>query len=151
MVQNPCMTHEDEYTMVDDVAGPGEPGDHHHLVDYQTQELVSRLWSAYLAANREGTTDDGSVPALRRVSYSLDSEAFAGDQLQRGIKAVARTRRGFTCEAARWHKNDGRFVHRAEIVTVWVKPGAGAVEVPADFWANVEKMEGREIPIAERG
>ena len=35
--------HEDTYTLVEDVVGPGEPGDDHHLVDYQTQELVSRL------------------------------------------------------------------------------------------------------------
>ena len=34
--------------------------------------------------------------------------------------------------------------------TVFVEPGKGAVGVPDDFWAAVEKMEGRSIPIAER-
>jgi len=145
------MAHEDEYTMVEDVVGPGEPGDHQHLVDYQTQELVSRLWSAYLAKNRAGMSTTGAQPAMRRVTYSLDNEAFAGDELQRGIKAVSRTRRGFTCDAALWHKGDGRYVHRAELVTVWVEPGKGAVEIPDDFWRNVEAMEGREIPVTERG
>src|SRR5438876_1005111 len=140
------MAHEDEYTMVEDVVGPGEPGNHHHLVDYQTQELVSRLWSAYLAKNRQGLPMADAQAAMRRVTYTLDNEAFAGDELQRGIKAVSRTRRGFTCQAALWHKADGRYVHRAEIVTVWVEPGKGAVEIPEDFWANVEGMEGNEIP-----
>src|SRR6188768_4174084 len=46
--------HEDTYTIVEDVTAPGEPGDDHHLVDYQTQELVSRLWTKYLAQVREG-------------------------------------------------------------------------------------------------
>lgn len=144
------MAREGEYTLVEDVLAPGEPGSHYHLVDYQTQELVSTLWSKYLAVNRQGLDPAGTQPAMRRVTYSLDSEAVPGDELQRGIKAVSRTRRGFTCEAALWHKADGRFVHRAEIVTVWVEPGTGAVEIPADFWAKVEETEGREIPVTER-
>ncbi len=143
------MAHEDEYTMVDDVVAPGHPGDGHHLVDYETQELVSRLWSIYLAKCREGTSG-AATPAMRRVSYSLDNEAFAGEQLQRGIKVASRTRRGMTFEAALWHADDGRYVHRAELVTVWVEPGKGAVEIPEDFWRNVEALEGREIPITAR-
>ena len=141
---------EDEYTIVEDVAGPGEPGDHHHLVDYQTQELVSRLWSRYLADARRDLAPGPVVQAMRRVSYSMDSEAFAGDSLQRGIKVLTRSRRGCTFAAALWHKADGRMVHAAEIVTVFIEPGKGSVEIPADFWAAVEKMEGRSIPVAER-
>ena len=38
-----------DYTIIEDIVSPGEPGDAHHLVDYQTQELVSTLWSKYLA------------------------------------------------------------------------------------------------------
>jgi acyl-CoA thioesterase FadM len=144
------MAHDGEYTLVEDVVGPGEPGNEHHLVDYETQELVSRLWSAYIAKNREGTSMGGTQPAMRRVTYSLDNEAFAGDELQRGIKVISRTRRGFTCEAALWHQSDGRYVHRAELVTVWVEVGNGAVPIPEDFWRNVEAMEGKEIPVMER-
>jgi acyl-CoA thioesterase FadM len=142
--------HEDEYTIVEDVTGPGEPGDDHHLVDYQTQELVSTLWSKYLAQARQDLAPSPVVPALRRVSYSLDSEAFAGQPLQRGIRAVGRSRRSSTFAAGLWHAADGRMVHSAEMVTVFVEPGQGAVEVPDDFWAAVEKIEGRAIPVAER-
>jgi hypothetical protein len=41
-------------------------------------------------------------------------------------------------------------VHRAEMVTVFVEPGAGAVPVPDEFWAAVERIEDRSIPISER-
>jgi acyl-CoA thioesterase FadM len=141
---------EDEYTIVEDVIGPGEPGDAHHLVDYQTQELVSLLWSKYLAKAREGLPVSTVSPAMRRVTYSLDNEAFAGQALQRGIRVEGRSRRSCSFAAGLWHADDGRIVHSAEIVTVFVEPGKGAVEVPEDFWSAVEEIEGRRIPISER-
>ncbi|MGE0880011.1 MAG: hypothetical protein AB7L13_22115 [Acidimicrobiia bacterium] len=141
---------EDEFTIIEDVVGPGDPSDHHHLVDYQTQELVSRLWSKYLADCRQGNAPTAAGPIMRKVSYTMDNEAFAGSKLQRGIKCVSRTRRGCTFVGGLWHADDGRMVHSSEIVTVWVEPGKGAVEIPADFWANVEKLEGRTIGITER-
>ena len=142
--------YEDKYTLVEDVIGPGEPGDDHHLVDYQTQELVSRLWTKYLAQVREGLAPSAVGPVMRRASYSLDNEALAGQPLQRGIRVAGRTRRSCTFEAALWHPDDGRMVHAADIVTVFVEPGKGAVEIPDDFWAGVEALEGRTIPITER-
>jgi acyl-CoA thioesterase FadM len=139
----------DDYTIVEDITAPGEPGDTHHLVDYQTQELVSTLWSTYLARARHALAPTSVIPAMRRVSYSLDNEAFAGQPLRRGIKVVGRSRRSCTFASALWHPSDGRMVHAAEIVTVFVEPGKGAVEIPADFWAAVEAMEGRAIPVPE--
>jgi acyl-CoA thioesterase FadM len=141
--------HEDQFTIVEDITAPGEPGDHHHLVDYQTQEMVSTLWSKYLARARQDLSPSPVTPAMRRVSYSLDNEAFAGQTLQRGIKVVGRSRRSCTFAAALWHTSDGRMVHSAEIVTVFVEPGTGAVAIPDDFWAAVERIEGRAIPVAE--
>lgn len=142
--------HEEEFTIIEDVVGPGDGATHYHLVDYQTQEIVSTLWSKYLADARAELAPSPVVPAMRRVSYSLDNEAFGGDELQRGIRAVSRSRRSCTFAAALWHKGDGRMIHSSEIVTVFVEPGKGAVEVPADFWAAVETIEGREIAVTER-
>ena len=143
--------HDDEYTIIEDVtAGEGPGGAQHHLVDYQTQELVSTLWSKYLAKAREGLSPTSVTPAMRRVSYALDNEAHGGDALQRGIRAVGRSRRACTFNAGLWHAGDGRMVHSAEIVTVFVDPQKGSVEIPEDFWAAVEKIEGRSIPVAER-
>jgi len=139
-----------QFTIIEDVVAPGNPGDTHHLVDYQTQELVSALWSKYLAQARQGLAPSPVVPAMRRVSYSLDNEAFAGQPLRRGIKVISRSRRSCTFAAGLWHRDDGRLIHSAELVTVFVEAGKGAVEIPADFWAAVEKIEGRAVPITER-
>ena len=141
---------EDEYTIVEDVVGPGEAGDHHHLVDYQTQEIVSTLWSKYLAKARAGLAPSPVIPAMRRVSYSLDNEAFAGQALQRGIRVVGRSKRSCTFAAGLWHAADGSMVHSAEMVTVFIEPGKGSVGVPEDFWEAVEAIEGRSIPVTER-
>ena len=142
--------HEDRFTIVEDLIAPGEPGDDHHLVDYQTQELVSKLWSVYLARTREGLEPTPVSQAMRRVSYSLDSECKAGQALRRGIRVLSRSRRACTFEAGLWHADDGRMVHLAEMVTVFVDPEKGSVEIPADFWAAVVRIEGRPIAIAER-
>ena len=142
--------HEDRFTIVEDLVAPGDPASNHHLVDYETQALVSKLWSAYIARAREGLARTPAIPAMRRVSYSLDNECLPGQPLQRGIRAASRSRRACTFEAGLWHADDGRMVHLAEMVTVFVDPSQGAVEIPQDLWASVEKIEGRQIPIAER-
>jgi acyl-CoA thioesterase FadM len=143
--------HEDDYTIVEDVVAPGEAGAHHHLVDFETQELLSKLWSKYVAMAGDGVPAGDVVPAPKRITTVLESECFAGQKLQRGIKAVARTRRTYTLQAALWHADDGRMVVTSEIVTVAADRSTGsAVEIPAGFWENVERIEGREIPITER-
>ena len=143
--------HEDEYTIIEDVVAPGEAGSQHHLVDYETQELVSKLWSKYVAMAREGLDagdvvrrHDGSRPCST-TSASPDSRSSAAS------KRSARTRRTYTLQAALWHADDGRMVVTSEIVTVAADRSTGsAVEIPAELWANVERIEGHEIPITER-
>ena len=139
-----------EFTLVDDVVITGEPRQH-HLLDHQTQQPVSTLWSAYLARVRSVLPPGGAHPVLRRVSYALENEAFPGDPLRCGIRMTARTRRSCTLAAALWHAGDGRMVHVAELVTVFVDPTqrGGAVAIPDDFWAEVERVEGRSIPMPE--
>jgi acyl-CoA thioesterase FadM len=142
--------HEDEYTLIEDIAAPAKDDAGHHLVDYETGKLISNLWSIYLAKAREGTAP-GATPALRRTTNDFHSEGFSGQQFQRGIRMVSRTRRGCTLRAGLWHAEDGRMIQTAEIVTVFIDPDAGgAAEVPADFWANVEAFEGHTIPVTER-
>jgi len=143
--------HEDEYTIVEDVVAPGEAGAHYHLIDYQTQELISKLWSAYVARANEGIAAGDVVPAPKRITTVLETECFPGEKLQRGIKVVSRTRRSYAMQAGLWHAEDGRMVQTTEIVTVAADRSTGrAVEIPADFWANVERIEGHEIPVTER-
>lgn len=141
---------EDEYTIIEDVVGPGEPGDRHHLVDYQTQELVSRLWSKYLARMREEAGPSDVAQAMRRAWYQMDNEAFAGDRLQRGIRMVGRTRRSCTLAVGLWHADTGKMVHQGEIVTVFVHPQQGSVAIPDAWWAAVERLEGKTFEVGER-
>ena len=141
---------EDEYTLIDDVVGPGEPGDTHHLIDYQTQELVSRLWTEYLARMRAACPPTTVVQAMRAASYRLDNEAFAGDALQRGIRMERRTTRACTLAVGLWHATTGAMVHQGEIVTVFIDPGTGSVPIPDDWWAAVEAFEGKTFEIPER-
>src|SRR5215213_9913510 len=124
---------EDEFTIIEDVVGPGDPSDRHHLIDYQTQELVSRLWSKYLARMRDEEGPSEVMQAMRRAWYQMDNEAFAGDRLQRGIRMVGRTRRGCTFAVGLWHADTGKMVHQGEIVTVFIHPEKGAVAIP-DKW-----------------
>ena len=143
---------ENEYTVVEDLTGPlvGPDEGDHHLVDYVTQEIVSTLWTKYLAQVRAELPPTPVVQAMRRVSYTLDAEAFAGQALQRGIRVVGRTNRTLTFNSAVWHKDTGQLVHNAEITTVFIEPGQGSVSVPGDFMSVVERFEGRAIPLTER-
>ena len=135
------------FTLIDDVEVAGEVGQH-HLIDFQTQELVSVLWATYLRRVRSVIAPGPAHPVLRSVSYSLHNEAFPGEPLRVGIRMVRRSRRSCTLAASVWHPDDGRTVHAAEMLTVFVDPSRGvAVEIPADFWAEVERLEGRPIPI----
>ena len=119
-------------------------------MDYVTQEIVSTLWTKYLAQVRAELPPTPGVEAMRRVSYTLDSEAFAGQALQRGIRVVGRTNRTLTFNSAVWHKETGQFVHNAELTTVFIEPGQGSVPMPDDFLLVVEKLEGRKIPLTQR-
>ena len=87
---------------------------------------------------------------MRRVSYQLDSETFAGEKLQRGIRVTGRSNRACTFAGALWHADSGEFVQQGEMVTVFVEPGKGSVAIPDDFWAAVEKIEGRTIAVPEK-
>lgn len=135
-----------EYTIIEDVRAAGESSQH-HLIDYQTQQFVTTLWTAYLARVRSAIATSSVHPVLRRASYSLENEAFPGQPLRCGIRMLRRSRRSCTLAAAVWHPADGRMVHIAEMVTVFVDPSLGAaVEVPDEFWREVERLEGRSIP-----
>jgi len=139
----------DKFTIVEEFVAEGDAESHHHLVDYETQKFMTNLWSAYLVKVREHLDESPVHPAMRRVSYSLDGEAFPGDTLVRGIRMASRSRRSCTFEIALWHP-DGRMVHSTEMITVFVDPRIpAAVEIPDDFWASVEALEGRTIAAPE--
>jgi acyl-CoA thioesterase FadM len=141
----------DSYTMVQDLVAPGDPGSHYHLLDWQTGEMITSLWSQYLLAARESAPYGDAVPAPRRVTTVLERECFPGDRLRRGIRAVSRSRRSFVCEAAVWLADTDALVVTEEIVTVVASRSTGqAIEIPADLWAGIERLEGRSLPLVQR-
>src|ERR1700722_13547100 len=65
--------YEDQYTIVEDVAAPaGAYGEHSHVVDFQTQQLLSQLWTACLASIRAELPPSKVGQVVRRVTYQLD-------------------------------------------------------------------------------
>ena len=138
-----------QYTIVEEFVADVDKEPDHHLVDYETQKFLTNLWSAYLVRVRANLAESPVHPAMRRVTYSLDGEAFPGETLVRGIRMASRSRRSCTFEIALWHP-DGRMVHATELVTVFVDPRIpGAVPIPDDFWEAVEALEGRTIAAPE--
>jgi acyl-CoA thioesterase FadM len=142
---------EDEYTVVEDVVGPGDPNSDYHLLVWQTQQLTELLWSSYLATANKGNDNGDVVVAPRRVTIMVETESYPGQLLKRGIRTVSRTRRSFTLEAAVWDAKDDHLICTTEIVTVCVdRSSAKAVEPPPALWAGIERLEGRTIAITER-
>lgn len=139
----------EKFTLAEDLIAPGNPESNYHLVDYETQELVSKLWSRYLAVVREGLDPSTPAPAMRWVSYSLESEVLPGQPLTRAIRMESRSRRSCTFVGALWHADTGQMIHSATLVTVFLDPVSGSVEVPENFWAAVERLEGRSIVRSE--
>ena len=140
---------EDEYTIVEDVVAPGEPAT---TITWSTTR--PRSWcracgrSIWWWPRGPGAVGAAAGPAPRQL--------HTRQRVVRRPEAAARdegrepTRRTCTFQGGLWHIDDGRMVHASELVTVWVDPAKGAVEVPEDFWAAVEKLEGRSIAVTER-
>ena len=85
--------HEDEFTIIEDIVGPGDPAEHHHLVDYETQDSSRncgpRTW-------RRVRKDLGSVADRTSdgcVGLHARRRGIPGQPLQRGIRAIGHLRR----------------------------------------------------------
>ena len=136
------------FTLVDEFVAPGTPGRDGHLLDYETQQFVTSMWRRYIAAVRDDVDFSRVQPVLRRVSYSLESEALPGERLTCGIRVAGRTRRSCTFAGVLSHSEDGRPIHVAQMVMVFLDTVTRtAVEVPTPIWAAIERLEGRSIPI----
>lgn len=121
-----------------------------HIVDYELQKLLSQGWQRYVALIREQV---GEIPpaVCKQITTRFESECHAGDHLQRGVRAVSRTRRSYVLEEALWHSQSGEIVATSSVVMTGIDRETGrAAEIPDAMWAAVEAREGRTIPQAER-
>jgi acyl-CoA thioesterase FadM len=138
---------DEEYTKVEEVVAPGDPGTHYHLLVFQVYEMIEWLWSDFLG-EAHGGKDYGDVqPAPRKITITVERESFPGQRLKKGIRVASRTRRTFTLEAAVWDAEDEHLILTAEIVTVSAdRSTASAVEPTERLWSGIERLEGRSIP-----
>ncbi len=143
--------NEETYAMVDDVMAPTDTQpEGAHVVDYELQKLLSEGWHRYVALVRERV---GEVPApvVKQITTMFDAECHGGDSLQRGVRAVSRTRRSYVLEEALWQQGSGQVVATSRVVMTGIDRATGrAAEIPPGMWAAVEAIEGRTIEITER-
>jgi acyl-CoA thioesterase FadM len=140
---------ENDYSLIDDVEPPADthpPGA--HVVDYELQKLLSRGWQRYVAVVRE-KAGDIPAPVVKQITTTFEAECHGGDCLQRGVRAVSRTRRSYVLEEALWQTDSGQVIAKSRVVMTGIDRKTGrAAEIPAAMWSAVEELEGRAIPVA---
>jgi acyl-CoA thioesterase FadM len=142
---------DDDYSLVDEVVAPADtqPAGA-HVVDYELQKLLSQGWQRYVSLIRE-KAGDIPAPAVKQITTSFDAECHGGDQLNRGVRAVSRTRRSYVLEEALWQAGSGEVVATSRVVMTGIDRGTGrAAEIPTAMWSEVEAREGRTIEMTER-
>lgn len=143
--------HENEYSVIEDLAAPNDtqpPGA--HVVDYELQKLLSQGWQRYVALVRE-KAGDIPAPACKQITTNFEAECHGGDAIQRGVRAVSRTRRSYVLEEALWQRESGQVIATSRVVMTGIDRTTGrAAEIPLEMWSVVEAIEGRTIEITER-
>jgi len=143
--------HEDEYSVIDDMTAPTDTQPAGvHVVDYELQKLLSQGWQRYVALVRE-KAGDIPAPACKQITTTFDAECRGGDELQRGVRAVSRTRRSYVLEEALWQRDGGQVVATSRVVMPGIDRTTGrAAEITPEMWSSVEAIEGRTIEMTER-
>ena len=142
---------EETFPWVEDVVAP-DVGPAHHIDNIQITQLMYGAWMRYLM---EGVGFPGDVfeqegrPTVREITARFDAEIFPGDALQCGVRALTRSRRSFTLRQVLWKKNGAR-VASGTVVLVTIDPKTYTpIEIPARIWDEIERAEGRKIPVGE--
>jgi acyl-CoA thioesterase FadM len=139
---------DEDYTKVEEVVAPGDRDPHGHLLVYQMYEMLEWLWSDFFGDAHGGKDYTTWQPAPRKITLLVDREAFPGQQLKKGIRVTARTRRTITVEAALWDAAEEYTVLSAEIVTVFAdRTTASAIEPPEKMVTGLERLIGGPLPV----
>jgi acyl-CoA thioesterase FadM len=143
--------HDEDYSVIDDLTAPTDTQPTGaHVVDYELQKLLSQGWQRYVALVREQAGDIPG-PVCKQITTTFEAECHGGDAIQRGVRAVSRTRRSYVLEEALWQRDTGRIVATSRVVMTGIDRGTGrAAEIPPEMWAAVEGIEGRTIAATER-
>ena len=121
----------------------------HQGYDYARSHNPTRSAYERCAADLEGGSQAfafaSGLAAIATVLAAMGHTVTGSD-----LKASAVTERlaGADIHVEIGHRAEN--LGAAELVTVFVEPGKGSVEIPADFWAAVERIEGHAIPVVQR-
>jgi acyl-CoA thioesterase FadM len=100
-----------------------------------------------LVGRREvGALTAGHVIGVRELVTTYVTEAHPGEQLYAGCRILGRSRRSYLFDEVL--ATADRVVSRMRVLECVIS-GGRAIEIPAGFWAAVEVVEGRTMPIRE--
>jgi acyl-CoA thioesterase FadM len=139
----------DGYPLVTVVDVPATAYDEQgHLNNVAVLKLFEQLRRRYMLETghlRREMLPPGMVVGVREMVCSYVTEALPSEELHGGCRVLGRSRRAYLFDEVL--AAEERVVARARVLECVVDRGAGrAIEIPAEFWAIFEKIEGREMP-----
>ena len=142
---------DETFPWVEEVTAP-EAGAGGHIDNIQIAQLMYDAWMRYLMEGvglpREIFETQGR-PTVREITARFDAEIFPGDELECGVRALSRSRRSFTLRQVLRKKEDGAHVASGTVVLVTIDPSTWTpIEIPPAIWNEIERAEGKEIPVA---
>jgi acyl-CoA thioesterase FadM len=139
------------FSVIDEVIAPGDTQiAASHVVDYEVQKLLSQGWQGYIRILQE-RVPDMPAPVVRQITTAFEAECHAGDRLQRGARAVSRSRRSYVIEEALWYPDSKKVVATSKVVMMGIDRATGrAAEISPALLAALEELEGGPIPLSER-
>jgi len=118
-----------------------------HLFAGSASELLINARSAYLKAVAWPRLGPEFWLIIRHLAIDYVTEAFAGERLWCGVRAVSRSAKTAHLELCVWEGDSRRVVLQGAIADVAFDVRARvAVEIPDDLWLAIERYEGRALP-----
>ncbi|MFL6239749.1 MAG: acyl-CoA thioesterase [Actinomycetes bacterium] len=139
----------DGYPVVTTVDVPaGAYDEQGHLNNVAVLSLFEKLRRHYMLKTgrlRREMLPPGIVIGVREMVCSYVTEALPSEGLHGACRVLGRSRRSYLFDEVLTAGE--RVVARARVLECVIDREAGrAIEIPADFWAIFERMEGREMP-----
>jgi acyl-CoA thioesterase FadM len=110
------------------------------------QELRVRYMGGLVGRREMGLVARDHVVGVRELVTSYITEARPGEPLVGHCRILGRSRRSWAFDEV--ITTGERVVARCRVVECAIGDGR-AIEVPEPFWARVQQVEGRELPVRE--
>jgi acyl-CoA thioesterase FadM len=148
------------YPCTADVSPPAEAFDEQgHLNNVAYLELFATLRRQYMFNGgrlRREMLPVGLVVGVRELICRYESETMPGESLTGGCRVLGRSERSYLFDeilvaaptvGSSGDSAEGRVVARARVLECVIDRERGvALPIPAEFWAFIERVEGRAMP-----